>query len=96
VTIILGDDSLNKTFSLKEQDARNLFFPCKIFKAAAMSGCDRMTTPPRTFRIKLCLLSYYCYLVCCVYLFIFRAFTTLACILVYISMHHFESTHFTI
>jgi hypothetical protein len=26
VTIILGGDSLNKTFSLKEQDARNLFF----------------------------------------------------------------------
>jgi hypothetical protein len=26
VTIILGVDSLNKTFSLKEHDARNLFF----------------------------------------------------------------------
>jgi hypothetical protein len=40
VTIILGGDSLNKTFSLKEQDARYLFFFHKsmIFKAAAMSG----------------------------------------------------------
>jgi hypothetical protein len=31
----------------------------------------------------------------CVYLFIFPAFTTLACILVYVVMHHFGSTHFT-
>jgi hypothetical protein len=40
VTIILGGDSLNKTFSLKEPDARNLFFSkdFNFFKAAAMSG----------------------------------------------------------
>jgi hypothetical protein len=41
VTIILGGDSSNKTFSLKEQDARNLFFFHNsriIFRAAAMSG----------------------------------------------------------
>jgi len=40
VTIILGGDSSNKTFFLKEQDARNLFsFHNRInFRAAAMSG----------------------------------------------------------
>jgi hypothetical protein len=38
VTIILGGDSPNKTFFLKEQDGRYLFFPCIIFRAAAMSG----------------------------------------------------------
>jgi hypothetical protein len=27
-----------RSFPLKEPDARNLFFPCKFFKAAAMSG----------------------------------------------------------
>jgi len=43
----------------------------------------------RDLRIKLCLLSYYCYFVCYVYLFIFLAFTALACILVYVAMHHF-------
>jgi hypothetical protein len=46
VTIILGGDSLNKTFfPLKEQDARNLFFFHNsrelIFRAAAMSGATR-------------------------------------------------------
>jgi hypothetical protein len=47
MTIILGGDSLNKTFSLKEQDAKNLFFFHNsriIFKAAGMSGAtDKIT-----------------------------------------------------
>ena len=40
MTIILGGDSLNKTFFLKEQDAIYLFFFHQsrfIFRAAAMS-----------------------------------------------------------
>jgi hypothetical protein len=42
VTIILGGDSLNKTFPIKEQDARNPFFSKnQIFKAAAISRCDK-------------------------------------------------------
>jgi hypothetical protein len=35
-----------------------------------------------------------CLFVCCIYLFIFPAFTALACILVYVAMHHVDSTHF--
>ena len=40
MTIILGGDSLNKNIHIKEQDARNPFFPKiqDIFKAATMSG----------------------------------------------------------
>jgi hypothetical protein len=46
VTIILGGDSLNEIFSLKEQDVRNLFFFHKsrlFFRAAAMSGATRLS-----------------------------------------------------
>ena len=46
MTIILGGDSLNKAFFLKEQDARNLFFfhkSRKKFRTAAMSGATSLT-----------------------------------------------------
>ena len=45
MTIILGGDSLNKTFPLKEQDARYLFFFHNLedyLWAAAMSGATRL------------------------------------------------------
>jgi len=60
-----------------------------------MSGATKWQLHWGLFKIKLCFLSYYCYLVCCVYLFIFPAFTALARIFVYIVMHYFESTQFT-
>jgi len=44
VTIILGGDSLNKTFSLKEPDARNLFFSkdFNFFEGRRDVGCDNV------------------------------------------------------
>ena len=44
MTIILGGDSSNKTFPLKEQDARNLFFfhnQENYFVSHHDVGCDR-------------------------------------------------------
>jgi len=69
VTIILGGDSLNKTVSPKEQDARYMFFfhyPDFFLSIAAMSGCDRMATPLGTLGLSfaICLffllLNYIC------------------------------------
>ena len=46
MTIILGGDSLNKTFPLKEQDARNLFFFHNsrelFFVGRRDVGCDKV------------------------------------------------------
>jgi hypothetical protein len=58
-------------------------------------GCDRMATPLGTLGLSFvfCLIIAILF-VCCIYLFIFPAFTALACILVYVTMHHVDSTHF--
>jgi hypothetical protein len=58
---------------------------------AAMSRCDRMTTPLGNYRTKLCFLFVNCYNVCCVVFIWLLFFTALARI--HIVMHHFKSTH---
>jgi hypothetical protein len=86
-----------RLFPLKEQDARYLFFFHNrefYFVGRRDVGCDRMTTPLGTLGLSFvfCLIIAFFF---CVDLFIFPAFTALACIFFYVVMHHFGSTHFT-
>jgi hypothetical protein len=97
-TQILGGDSSNKIFSPKRTRCQiSVLFPqSRIFLGPPRCRVRQDGDSTVDLRIKLCLFSYYCYFVFCVDFFIFPAFTALACILVYVAMHHFKSTHLKI